>query len=741
MFVRQAVRDGAGRTAPSASAPQSWENPYRPTAATANGDAEMIKASLTVAGVVAFARRNAKKVLSLALILFTAGFFVLSIIPLKYAATALVVVDPREQRVTAEQDVLPGIGQDAAALQSLIEIAKSDGFLRPLVDELKIADDEEIAGGEKQPARLLEKFRSRLDISRRGLTYVIAMTFVSRSPERAAHYANAVAEAFVASQTQVHAEATDDAASFLNSRLKTLSDQLRASEDAVATFKADHRIVNAGRESTTRQLRVTELSQQVSAARLRTEEAKNRFEQAERDLKANVDTPSGSRTDLLNVLRALRSQLNDQIAQKRAVLGDRHPDLMISLNQLSELNRQIEIERKRTIDSAKSDYETMLDQQKSLEGQLKSLEGDMLADGQAAVRLQELERDAEANKNIYEQFLSRFKTTSEQRLQQTSQVKVVSAATPPTRPTRPPLSLILAALAVGALLSSVAIVTLIEAVGGFAKADAEDAVKDVKSADRKPADDKPADHEPACTKLKDQKPADPKLGEGAATQAVLAPGMPVWNGNPDLAASGAEKSVWRATMLHEGEGAAELGGHLQELLDSIVAMPGRRGKVVLVTSGETGVGKSTVAHSLNSLAVERGMLSVLIEVVPDQVLSRARHGSADESASGRALRTNARSVNVLLDSSKNINVGAFSGDVRTEFNLIVIDAPALTEQAEVAAMLAHADFTILVARDGATNPGAINKARAALSTFGNSLIGIVINRTDEKLNSKLATVR
>jgi uncharacterized protein involved in exopolysaccharide biosynthesis/Mrp family chromosome partitioning ATPase len=706
MLVRQAVRDGAGRTASSASAPQSWENPLRPSAANANDDAQLIKGSLTVADVAAFARRNGKKIISFALILFIAGFFVLSVIPLKYAATALVVIAPREQRVTAEQDALPGIGQDPAALQSLIEIARSDRFLKPLIEQLKIADDEEIAGGDKQPSRLLDKFRSRLDISRRGLTYVIAMTFVSQSPERAAHYANAVAEAFVLSQTQVHTEATDDAATVLNSRLKTLSDRLRASEDAVAAYKADHRIVNAGPEGTTPQLRVTELSQQVAAARLRAEEAKNRFERAERDLKVNVDAPSSSRTDLLNILRALRSQLNDQIAQKRAVFGDRHPDLVISVNQLNELNRQIEIERKRTIDSAKSDYETVLEQQKSLESQLKALEGDILADGQASVKLQELERDADANKNIYEQFLSRFKTTNEQRLRQTSQAKVVSPATAPTHPTRPPLAPILAALAIGALLSSVAIVTLFEVVAGFADADSEDTVTDPKP-------------EEAETPLK----------------------MPAWNGNPNRAASGTEKSVWRATMLHEG--AAELSGHLQELVDTIVAMPGRRGKVVLVTSGESGVGKSTVARSLNSLAVERGMLSVLIEVLPDQVLLRARQGPQDQSSAdrARALRTNARSVNVLLDAGKSVNVGAFSGDVRTEFNLIVIDAPALTEQSEVAAMLAHADFTILVARDGATNAGAINKAKAALSTFGNSLIGIVINKTDEKVDAKMATAR
>ena len=107
----------------------------------------------------------------------------------------------------------------------------------------------------------------------------------------------------------------------------------------------------------------------------------------------------------------------------------------------------------------------------------------------------------------------------------------------------------------------------------------------------------------------------------------------------------------------------------------------------------------------------------------------------------RALRTNVRSVNVLLDTSQNVTVAAFPGDVRSEFDLIVIDAPALTDQSDVAAMLAHADFTILVARDGATNAGAINKAMAALSTFGNSLIGIVINKADEKVNSRVATAR
>lgn len=249
--------------------------------------------------------------------MFALGIAVLMVLPVRFAATALVVVDPREQRVTTDQDVLPGIGQDAAALQSLIEIAKSDGFLRPLIEQLKIASDEDVAGGQTDTTRLLEKFRGRLDISRRGLTYVIAISFTSNSPERAAYYANAVAEAFVANQGRVRTEATDEAADWLKDRLKTLNERLRASEDAVAAFRLEHKIVNAGKDPTTQQLRVTDLTQQVSAARARTAEAKSRYEQAQRDLKANVDGPV--KQDLLSVLRAQRSALNDQIAQKSGV--------------------------------------------------------------------------------------------------------------------------------------------------------------------------------------------------------------------------------------------------------------------------------------------------------------------------------------------------------------------------------------------------------------------------------------
>jgi uncharacterized protein involved in exopolysaccharide biosynthesis/Mrp family chromosome partitioning ATPase len=683
MFGSQAGHDNSGRRQDSAS----WEAPSVSPGRIRDGKPDLLKGSLSVLGVIAFLRDNGRRVLLLAIAIFAVGIIALMVIPVRFAATALVVVDPREQRVTNEQDVLPGIGQDAAALQSLIEIAKSDGFLRPLIEQLKIQDDHEITGGETDSSRLLEKFRSRLDISRRGLTYVIAITFISDRPQQAARYANAVAEAFVATQGQVRTAATDAAAGWLNSRLKSLNDRLRASEDAVAAFKLDHKIVNAGRDGTTQQLRVTELNQQVSAARLRTEEAKTRYQQAQRDLKANVDGPI--KQDLLSALRAQRSALNDQIAQKRAVFGDRHPDLVISYSQLSDLNKQIENERKRNIDSAKSEYEAMLDQQKSLENRLKSVEAEMLIEGLAFVKLQELQRDADANKNIYEQFLSRFKTTDEQRLLQSSQTKIASLATPPIRSTRPPLALLLAAIAIASILISTAVV----------------AVQNTRR-------NRPA---PGVKTRRTPSPAEARPPHD----------MPIWARIPDLMPPETNKTIWQTPI--SGTQELDLIPHLRLLLERIGSIQGVRGKVVLVTSVENGVGCSTIARALNLSAVNRGLISALVQVQPEGAFARVTR-PAETGANGvRASKATLLSINRLLSADRNAGLPA-PEDVRSEFDLMFVDAPSLAEQPDVASLSAHADLVILVVRDGAADPAAIRKARASLWQFGGSTIGIVINQ-------------
>lgn len=680
----------------------SWEAPQAARTRTDGAAPALIKGSLTVSGALSFLRENGRRILTLALALFALGVIVLMILPVRYAATALVVLDPRELRITTEQDVLPGIGQDAAALQSQIEIAKSDGFLRPLIEQLKIADDDDIAGGHTDMTRLLEKFRSRLEITRRGLTYVIAISFTSNRPERAASYANAIAEAFVAGQGRVRTAATDEAADWLKDRLKTLNERLRASEDAVAAFRLEHKILNAGKDSTTQQLRVTDLNQQVSAARLRTEEAKARYDQVQRDLKANVEGPV--KQDLLSMLRAQRSTLNDQIAQKKAVYGDRHPDLAISYSQLADINRQIEVERKKNIETAKSEYEAQLEQQKALEKQLKEVETKMLVDGQALVKLQELQRDADANRNIYEQFLSRFKTTDEQRQLQASQTKIASAAIPPLRSTRPPLALLLAALAIGSLLTSTAAVAVTTSMS-----------------DQSAPTEAPMQAAVAETQARQIQPQlQPQAQPSAAARPDAMPRLPVWARIPDLSSTTATSTVWQKPIASPGE--LDLGAHLRPLLERIDRVPVRGCKVALVLSVGKSAGGNTVARSLNRAAVTRGMMSVLIRLQGEF----AGHQPPVTEWNDGSTTAGLQSIDELLSAGRKADARP-EDDIRSEFDLIIVHAGNLALQPDAIALAAHADLIILVARAGELGSAAMRRVTAALSRYEAVPTGLVVN--------------
>jgi polysaccharide biosynthesis transport protein len=69
----------------------------------------------------------------------------LIVIPPKYQATAVVMVDPRQLHVTDTPTVLTGIGADAAAVESQVEIITSTALARKVITAMKLEDDPEFA--------------------------------------------------------------------------------------------------------------------------------------------------------------------------------------------------------------------------------------------------------------------------------------------------------------------------------------------------------------------------------------------------------------------------------------------------------------------------------------------------------------------------------------------------------------------------------------------------------------------
>jgi hypothetical protein len=307
----------------------------------------------------------------------------------------------------------------------------------------------------------------------------------------------------------------------------------------------------------------------------------------------------------------------------------------------------------------------------------------MLVDGQALVKLQELQRDAEANRNIYEQFLSRFKSTNEQRQLQNSQTKIASLAIAPLRPTRPPLPLLLAAIMIASLLTSTAAIAVTRR--GLDRARVE---------------------KPTPASAPEPKPE-------------VLPKLPVWARIPIAASARSASTVWQTQITATAD--LDASGPLRPVLERISGLPRPGGKIAFVMSVGKGADGFTIARSLSRSAVSHGILSVVIEVQPDvagaEVPSREYQGNDVTAADLNA-------VTELLGPAPQAT--APEDDIRSEFGLIVIHASSLALQPDAVSIASYADAVMLVVRADEIESGAMRRVTTALSRFEAVPTGLIV---------------
>src|SRR5688572_12775996 len=93
--------------------------PERPAGTTGSGGAFDVRLFMSL--LTWHARLIGAAVMGVVLVAIGLMIF----LPPKYTASTAVLLDPREQQVTASQTVLPGIGSDVAAVESQVELVQS----------------------------------------------------------------------------------------------------------------------------------------------------------------------------------------------------------------------------------------------------------------------------------------------------------------------------------------------------------------------------------------------------------------------------------------------------------------------------------------------------------------------------------------------------------------------------------------------------------------------------------------
>lgn len=408
-------------------------------------------------------KRGANFIILGGLFMLATAIAVLGLLTPSYTSSIQVLIDPSDLRVI-ENDVsarTPQADSGVSLAESQARVIQSDNVLRRAILKLNLQDDDEfvrpdwdnpVVNGLKRalgmlpppasrdPVNLaLDTLRLKLGVRRAERTFVIDVYVQSRDPEKAARIANAIGDAYFAEEAAARTEAAKRASDGLAARLNALRQDVEDAERKVVAYREANKLVaSSGRLLTDQQL--SDLNQQLVTASIRTAEARSRLDQA-RSMKlgdAGTALPEMLQSLEMQALRQQFATLSRNTAELATRLGERHPAMAEQYAQQRDLQRLIQREKERIIETTQKDYDRAAASEAAVRKNLDRVKTETVASDRANVGLRELERSLESRRGVYEAYLRRAREASEQERLNTTNVRIISPATPARTRTWPP---------------------------------------------------------------------------------------------------------------------------------------------------------------------------------------------------------------------------------------------------------------------------------------------------------------
>jgi polysaccharide biosynthesis transport protein len=435
-------------------------------------------AKIDVEKLLAVARRQYPVVIfAIVIALLLAMAYIATAVPL-YMTTTDIFIDSQKDQSQAATSVAD-LTFDTGAIDSQVEILKSDKIALAVVSALKLTQDPEFIGtrgsilGEafslfrsmfsvggwfaSQPSAdadvrvdlersAVARLKANMDARRVARTYILAIDYTSPDRNKAAAISNAYADAYIAEQLGAKSDATRRAGSWLQTRITELKQKSLETDLAIQKYKADKGLVSADGKLVSDQA-MTELTTQQALARTETARAEARYAQIS-DLLKSGQTDSAVTDSMGNpIITDLRQKFlraSKSEGELESKLGKSHLQVIGLRHEMDEYRRLIFEELQRIADSYKSDAEVARGKEQSLTQSMSGLERASAANDQTLVQLRELERESETYRTLYQSFLQRYQEAVQQESFPMTEARVITGATPPTAPSFPKRSLILA---------------------------------------------------------------------------------------------------------------------------------------------------------------------------------------------------------------------------------------------------------------------------------------------------------
>ncbi len=268
----------------------------------------------------------------------------------------------------------------------------------------------------------------------------VNLTISSLDPNTAARLANEYPEAYIVDKLEARFEAAEKANTWLAEQLQELEIKVVESERAVEIYREEHGLAeSSGLNILDTQL--SELNSQLIIARAELAEVDARLAQLRRLLQGGgqgVETAAEVMSStLVQQLRVQEAEALSRASELSVEYGPKHPRMLQVQAEIGEIRERIRNEVARIAIGLEHESEFARTRVASMENSLRIAQGQTSEQNKEAIQLRALEREAAANRALYETFLEQFKTASSTQSLDTSDARVISQAEVPRGPSYP----------------------------------------------------------------------------------------------------------------------------------------------------------------------------------------------------------------------------------------------------------------------------------------------------------------
>ena len=558
-------------------------------------------------------------------------------------------------------------------------------------------------------SEMARTFLSKVKVSQIKRSQVVTIEMESESPVLAAKMANELAEQYIVGQLEAKFDATKKATDWLNNQLAKLKEKVEASERAVELYRQEKGITQTKGSVGLSQQQMSEINSQLIIARTKRAEASARVRQVQRLIRSGGDVSSVS--DVLNSalvqrLKEQESTLQRKYSEMSVSFGKKHPEMIQIQAELRDIKAKITSEVQKIATSLQNELDIASTRQYSLSSSLKQVREETGGDRAAEVGLRALEREASANRTLFETFLNRFKETASTQGMEEANARVISEAEVPLKASFPKKKLLLIVSVLGGLFFAVVLAFVLEMLNpGLRSPEQVEEHLHMPTLGVIPASDTNVDaHDYVLDKP-----------HSSLTEAVNSLRVSLMLLNPDEQV----KSLL-VTSAVPSEGKSTLA----MLIARISAQAGQ--KVVLV---DTDFRRPTVEEKLKIDAKQPGLTDLLMnhELKLKDVLFE------DDKTGMRVLSRGMSSYVNPADLFASQRMQQILNELKSEYDLVILDSPPVMAVTDSRVLSRMVDKTLFVLRWDDTPRKVVKAALHQMAQSGaDNVAGIILQQVDLK---------